>query len=279
MFNDSFLTDCGLRGISTPTELETGRADSVVIAMLADGATLASIDKITREQTSLVRLKIVDTDPQWAFGNLTREAVERIAFGMTKHGREVLIAHWEAAKTVPEKRDYYFDLDPAKNYAVVGREERYGDRILTIMRGSDFHQLPGRTVWLPSTITQDAYVPQNEPTVILSSPLMHVESRINGISFSPAPDGQFVIDYPERGVMRFDRTKPYTGSGQKQYPTTASNAAPKPAPGYQPLADIPAVVEPVEQHANTGWWIGVLLVGIAGCVAVIMFRRKKRSHQ
>ena len=83
------------------------------------------------------------------------------------------------------------------------------------------------------------------------SPFVHREIALKEMSFTPVPDTQFAVDYPERGVMHLDHTKAWTGGQPKAYPTTAPLVAPKPVSSYQPLADVPAVSKPIIHNSTS----------------------------
>jgi hypothetical protein len=272
---DEYFTKTGLRAISTSLEFAAGRADHEVLALIDGGGKLDSIDSITRDGAALIRLKIIAPNPLRVYADKTdRTAAYRITAGMTVSGRNQFMAHWEASKELPANRDYVFYLDASRNYAVVGREERYGERLLSETVNEAFRQIPGRDLWLPGKSTTTNYTSSNNVTLLSDTPLWRQNIVLKETSFAAAPAERFVIDYHKPGTQIFDRTtpdKPLVYSAK----AGASASQPGPAAAYEPLANVPAAPSAIEDHSYSIWIIALVVALMTALGGWTYIRRRE----
>jgi hypothetical protein len=270
---------------STAAELQSGRAESAILWLLAHGATLDSISTVSIDGAPLLRLWLSADNSLRKWADATdRAQAERDALGMSPKGRLNFLETWEKQKKLPLRRDFVFFLDPQLEYAVVRRQERYGPQLLFETVNADFEQAPGRSLWLPrNSLTQHFASPSN-PGVYSDSSIYTQIIELTKMTFTAAPDEQFVVNYTAAGTQVFDQTLPgkplsyvvhagATPPTRQPAPATQTVAAPQ---GYQPLANVPDVPQPIQRSATLLWIAGLI---VAAGAAIVAWKYRRAAHR
>jgi RNA polymerase sigma factor (sigma-70 family) len=260
--NDDYFVKAGLRALSSTEELAAGHAVAEIIALIEGGGQIVSVENINRNQTSVIKVHVLaDNDLRKFADQTTRPEIMRMTAGMTAASAKRFVEDWEAEKKLPLKTDFLFYFDPAKNYAVVGREERYGAQILSITTNEGFRQVPGRRVWLQGKSVTIKYTFPNDPPMMSDHPLWRHEIELKELKVDPVRPEQFVVDYHTPGTHVTDSTSPGNAVSYTVKATREGIVKVGPPPGPDPLAHATPADQPADHRP-------VMIISIAAIAAV-----------
>jgi hypothetical protein len=273
MIGDDYFTAVGLRALSTPEEMAAGKATPEAVALIEGGARVVSVEEAERLGIKVLKLHLLaDNYPRAFADRRDRRALDGITAGMTVTGKQKFLALWEAEKKLPLKRDFIFYCDPAKSYAVIGREERYEERLLSETASEGFRQVAGRTVWLPGKSVTTGYTGLNDPTVMSDQPLWRHVVELKEIKLEPVADSLFVLDYRTPGTMILDQTLPGKPASYTVKTSPPGDDRKGPPPGSEPLATATPAAAPADRRAGV---IAAVVVGLVVVVAGAVWLRRR----
>ena len=202
--NAGFRLPCRAHEFRAPT------FRSVIAALMLEKGDLTSVARETLRGKIVACVRITAENPEWREAQETDiEARDKLLrkSGNSKQQNADELDWIRKRRELPPQRLFAFYLDPTLRYAVSRREERYPDgRLISTCDCSDFHQVPGRGVWLPRRCVVQNYSSASAVGKVSATPLMLQTFVLNSCSAKEISQTQFVLNYTKAGTMVSDTT-------------------------------------------------------------------------